>query len=138
MGNQVDKAKEFFWGAVRKLEYRDYDFRDIQAIDKFDQFCQLAAINPSVTLQDGDNLVMRINVDRLDKKMMDYKFGGGYFFEYKASELEELIPIMGKSCQTISYFGIDGHEIEQFVIEKGLRGVDRIVPVGKTLDRFHV
>ena len=68
MGNQVDKAKVFFWGAVRKLVYRDYDFRDIQAIDKFDQFCQLVAINPSVTLQDEDNLVMRINVDRLDKK----------------------------------------------------------------------
>ena len=134
MGYHVDKAKVLFWGAVRKLVYRDYEFRDIQAIDKFDQFCQLAAINPDVILQNEDNLVMRIDVDRLDEKLMDYKFGGGYFFEYKASGFEELIPIMGKNCQTISYFGIDGHEIEQFVIEKGLRGVDRIVPVGKTMD----
>ena len=48
--------------------------------------------------------------------------------------MEDLLPVLGKQSQTISYFGMDGHEIQQFAIDHGVRGVDRVVPVGKTMD----
>ncbi len=133
-GDKVAEAKKKFWGAVEALVKKDYEFHDIQAIDKLDQFCRLAAINKNVHIVDDSNLVMRIDVDKLDTELMDYKLGGGYFFEYEAKELSEIAPIMNKPCQTLSYFGLDGHEIQQFVIEGGFRGGDRVVPVGKTMD----
>ena len=134
MGDHVAKAKEKFWGAVDALVKRDYDFKEIQAIDKLDQFCRLAAVNREVSIEDDSNLVVRIKVDKLDGELMDYKFGGGYFFEYEAEDLAEIAPIMNKPCQTLSYYGMDGHEIQQFVIRNGFRGGDRVVPVGKTMD----
>ncbi len=133
-GSQIPQAKEKFWGAVKQLVKRDYEFKEIQAIDKLDQFCRLAAVNTSVSIVDSDNLVTRINVDELSPELMDYKLGGGYFFEYNASQLDDIIPIIDKPCQTLSYYGIDGHLIQGFVIEHGLRGGDRVVPVGKTMD----
>lgn len=133
-GNQIEKAKKKFWNAVENLVKRDYEFKEIQAIDKLDQFCQLAAVNTNVNIENNSNLVMRINVDSLDADIMNYKFGGGYFFEYVAKELSDIAPIMNKPCQTLSYFGFDGYEIQKFIIEGGFRGGDRVVPVGKTMD----
>lgn len=134
LGSHVEEAKERFWTAVAKLVQRDYEFRDIQAIDKLEQFCRLASENRNITLEDGDNLVMRIKVDKLDAGIMEYKLGGGYFFEYDANDLTDISPILDKACQTVSYFGIDAREIQRFVLDGGFRGCDRIVPVGKTMD----
>lgn len=134
LGDKVEEAKRKFWSAVERLVKQDYEFKEIQAIDKLDQFCQLAAINTDVSLAEQNNLVMRVRVKRLDTDLMNYKLGGGYFFEYDAKELSEIAPIMNKPCQTLSYFGLDGHEIQQFVIKNGFRGGDRVVPVGKTMD----
>ena len=133
-GEHVPEAKRHFWTAIHRLVKKDYEFRDIQAVDKIDQFCRLAANNQHVELVDQDNMVMRIEVELLDSTLMDFKYGGGYFFEYSAEKIDELVPIMGKACQTISYFGMDRKQIQQFVLDKGLRGCDRIVPIGKTLD----
>lgn len=133
-GDKVEEAKEIFWNAVEKLVKRDYEFKEIQAIDKFDQFCQLAAVNTDINIEDNSNLVTRIKVYKLNTDIMNYKFGGGYFFEFEAKELSDIAPIMNKPCQTLSYFGLDGQEIQQFVIDGGFRGGDRVVPIGKTMD----
>ncbi len=133
-GNKIEEAKKRFWRAVEKLVKRDYEFKEIQAIDKLDQFCQLAAINTDINKENESNLVTRVKVSKLDAEIMDYKFGGGYFFEYDAKELDDIAPIMTKPCQTLSYFGLDGHKIQQFVINGGFRGGDRVVPIGKTMD----
>ena len=133
-GNRIEEAKNIFWNAVEKLVKSNYEFKEIQAIDKLDQFCQLAAVNTNVNLENGINLVMRVKVESLDADIMNYKIGGGYFFEYEAKELSEIGPIINKPCQTLSYYGLDGHEIQQFVIDGGFRGGDRVVPIGKTMD----
>ncbi|MDY3242741.1 MAG: hypothetical protein SOX38_02290, partial [Candidatus Limiplasma sp.] len=36
--------------------------------------------------------------------------------------------------QTLSYLGLSPEELSRFVLENGLTGVDRIVPVGHTMD----
>lgn len=133
-GDRIKEAQDKFWNAVSTLARKRYDFKDIFAIDKYNQFCTLSANNPNVNLVGQDNVVMRINVQKLDDELMNYKYGGGYFLEYEAKSMDELIPVIGKSCQTISYYGIDRNKIQHFVMERGLRGCDRIVPVGKTMD----
>lgn len=133
-GAKVEEAKEKFWMAVSQLAIEKYEMKPIQAVDKLEQFCCLAANKDGIHLEDHNNRVMRIAVDTLDADLMNYKLGGGYFFEYTAESMDELIPIMNKPCQTISYFGIEPHSIQHFVITKGVRGCDRVVPVGKTMD----
>ena len=36
--------------------------------------------------------------------------------------------------QTISYHGIPAEDLRNLIIENGINGVDRIVPIGKALD----
>ena len=39
-----------------------------------------------------------------------------------------------KKCQTITYFGFNKKEIENFLFNNNLKGVDRIVPIGSAME----
>ena len=73
-------------------------------------------------------------LNKLDKETMNYKEAGGYFMEYIAKELLEIVPILGKVCQTVAVLGIDSKGVRELLQQYGVRGVDRIVPVGKTME----
>ena len=72
-------------------------------------------------------------MDELTEDVMDYKMGGGYFFEFTASSINDIIPIMGKNCQTVAVLGIDKKDMVDFVMDKGVRGIDRVVDIGDTM-----
>lgn len=132
---EIAKAKDRFWTALHKKVVDQYDLKPVHIIDKWDMFCQIAAKSQDVHLESGnDGWIMRVRVDKLTGDLMDYKLGGGYFYEYDAANLEELYPILGKSCQTIGVFGIEQDTVLEAVRKMGVRGVDRIVPIGKTMD----
>ena len=48
--------------------------------------------------------------------------------------LSDLAPIINDRCQTLTYFGFDVEELRNFVTSNQLRGIDRIVPIGRSLD----
>ena len=131
---KIDKARNEFWSKLEKLVIDDYDMKQIFVIDKYDSFCNLATQYDGVTLVSDNNLVTRVEVDKLSPEIMNYKNGGGYFFEYIAHNLIEVVDMLEKTCQTISYYGINADELKKIVIEYGVRGVDRIVPIGKTME----
>ena len=133
-GRQIEKARKVFWENLEKIVQKRYQMAPILAIDKRMALCTLASRYEGIHLEPSDNVVCRVAVDRLFPELMDYKMGGGYFFEYEMEKLEELIPILGKSCQTISYYGWDSSRIQDMVFQSGVRGVDRIVPLGHTMD----
>jgi hypothetical protein len=58
----------------------------------------------------------------------------GTFFEHDVAILDELSPILDNRIQTITYFGVEPKRIVDLVIQNRMKGVDRIVPVGKALD----
>ena len=41
---------------------------------------------------------------------------------------------MSEKYQTITYFGIDAEELRSKIVANRLRGIDRIVPIGKAMD----
>lgn len=134
LGEDKEKAKERFWGTLEELVGRKYDMKPIQTVDKYDSFCLLAAQREGVTLVSHNNYIDRVKLETLDEDVMKYKNGGGYFFEYDADKLEDMVPILGKTCQTVSYLGISPEEIKDLVYKHGVRGVDRLVPLGKTME----
>ncbi len=133
-GDKIKEAKEIFWKELAVLVKNDYDMKPVQAVDKYNSFCSLAMASQNVSLnKQGNNLIMRIDVGELTPDIMDYKNGGGYFFEYEAKNLSEIVPILTKQCQTISFLGENKEEIKELVFKNGVRGVDRIVPLGETM-----
>ena len=102
-------------------------------MDKLDALCRLAAEHPDVRKVGNANQLIRVLLPKLYPEVMDYKEGGGYFFEYEGKTLMELMPALGKPCQKVAYLGIDPEEIMEFAVQSGVRGVDRVVPLGATM-----
>ena len=42
--------------------------------------------------------------------------------------------IVNRKYQTLSYYGISKEELTKFIIDEKPKGIDRIVPIGKTTD----
>lgn len=134
IGEQAEQAKKQFWEALSVYVHEKYALKPIQAVDKMSLAYELAARYPDIHIKKQDNYLVRVEVNQLQEDMMEYKGNSGYFLEYTAKELKELLPILGKTCQTISYLGIDKKELLELVRENGVKGVDRIVPIGKTME----
>lgn len=133
LGNRVQEAQERFWEALEELVRRDYPMQPIQAVDKYASVCALGMSRPGVRYVPGDTLLVRAELDQLSADVMDYKCGGGCFFEYIAKDLAEIVPVLTKRCQTVAVLGVDREKIRELVFSQGVRGVDRIVPLGGTM-----
>ena len=140
---ESEEAKTRFWNALKKKTDREYTLQPIQAIDKASVFTAFSMKNENIHLYRGgalsssDNKLLVIDVDHLEaddgRTIMDYKMGGGYFFQYTIQSLDELVPILDKKCQTVAVLGIDKMTIVQFLMRTGVRGIDRVVNVGDTM-----
>lgn len=129
----VDKAKKLFWEALNKEVSEKYELQPIQAVDKLSMVTELSMKKTGIHLTRENNKLFIVDVDELTSDVMDYKMSGGYFFQYNAGSLDEIVPIMGKMCQTVAVFGIDKRSVVDFVLQKGVRGIDRVVDIGDTM-----
>lgn len=69
----------------------------------------------------------------MDSRLMEFRDHSGYFYEYDCEDLMELRPFCDDThCQTIGYLG--NKEALLPLIQSGIKGVDRVVPIGKTMD----
>ncbi|MCI9002112.1 MAG: long-chain-fatty-acyl-CoA reductase [Oscillibacter sp.] len=134
LGDAVEKARRRFWEALEGLVRQDYPMKPIQAVDKLSAVCALGMSRPGVRYCPGSSLVVRVELEELTADVMDYKCGGGCFFEYAAKDLREILPILTKRCQTVAVLGVDRKRIREMVFSGGVRGVDRIVSLGGTME----
>ncbi len=132
-GGCVDEARGRFWHYLDEMVKKDYDLKPIQAVDKYLSLCLLSAAGYKAKLVSSDNYVVRAEVDRLTAELMDYKNSGGYFFEYIANDISEVIPVFTKPCQTVTVLGIPPKDVADAVLKSGAKGVDRIVEMGMAM-----
>ena len=133
-GSRIETAKTKFWEEEHSVAENKYSFQPIQGVNKLTE-SYLAAVS-----QDGvkviphkDNLIVRIAVSKITDTLMDYRDNSGYFYEYDCKDINMLKPICNdKRCQTIAYLG-DKESIIP-LLRSGVKGIDRVVPIGKTMD----
>lgn len=134
-GEKLSSARSRFWEAVRAWAAPRYPVEPIIAVDKLTAACRAAIELPGARVEPmPDNLVVRVSVERLTKQVFQHRCAGGFFLEYADESLKALAPIVERRIQTLSYLGFDPAELRGFVTANGLRGIDRIAPVGHTLD----
>lgn len=133
-GNKIAEAKEVFWSAEHDLVERRYAFQSIQGVNKLTSSFLIAVAEPGVKIQKHrDNLIVRVSVPFVTENLMDYKDNSGYFYEYNCSDIMDLALLCNnKRCQTIAYIGDRNTALP--LIRAGVKGIDRIVPIGKTMD----
>ncbi len=133
-GNRISEAKDLFWNIEHEFAERKYTFQSIQAVNKLTKSFLIAVKDPRVKIvEHKDNLIIRVEVPDLNDYLMDFRDNSGYFFEYNCHNIFELAPICNdKRCQTIAYIGDKNTLIP--LIQSGIKGIDRVVPIGKTMD----
>ena len=132
-GTQINKAKPLFWQTLERKVIVEYELTPIQAVNKFVAFSKLAMSHTGVHKVSNSNFVFRVELEDIRDNIMMFKESGGYFFEYNCKDINETMPILNnKACQTIGVFGISTEKIKQLVYSSGVKGVDRIVKIGKT------
>lgn len=133
-GSRIDEAKERFWKAEHELAKEKYAYQSIQGVNKLTKAYMLAVEKPGVKIEEHvDNLIIRISVPDIKEDLMEYSDNSGYFYEYNCKDIMELAPLCNdKRCQTIAYIG--DNTVLLPLLKSGVKGIDRVVPMGKTMD----
>ena len=134
MGNRKEEAKRLFWSELHTLVKEKYQLQPVQAVNKLTSLYLAAAKRGGLQKTDTvDNLIYRVRVEAVSEDLMEYKENSGYFYEYDCQNIEELYPLCNDvHCQTVSYLG--DKELLLPLLEKAPKGIDRVVPMGKTMD----
>lgn len=132
--NKIEKAKEYFWTALQQYVDRKYKLEPILAVDKLSAFYRQAILSDVVKEENKNNNLWRVRLRELSADIPQYRCAGGYFSEYSTTDFNDLASIVTTKYQTLAYFGFSKDELQQFVLNNHIKGIDRIVPIGKTTD----
>ncbi len=130
------QEKERFWRALAVIAEKKYVIEPRNLILKFTEMARITMTGDT----NGIHNIPGSAVSRAKLTMDDEPLSSsltnrfGTFFEHDLGSLNELSPILDSRIQTITYYGLDAKRILNLVRQQGIKGVDRIVPVGKALD----
>lgn len=130
-----NEARNRFWNALSERAKKKYMLQPALGIDKYTHvFEDILDGRPVSAVQRDTNLLYRIELSELKGDLCELRGKGGYFYEYSLDGIDTLAPFITEKFQTVTYYGINPETIRRFVISNNLRGIDRIVPVGKAMD----
>lgn len=136
--DSIAEVRREFWTKLWEIVKKEYVFQDIQGVNKLTKMYLLATeegmnVRKSTLVKEADNRLVCVEVDKMTKNMMDYFDNAGYFLEHVTADILDLPALCDDSrCQTIGYVG--KKEMIMPLVKAGLKGVDRGVPIGKTMD----
>lgn len=132
---EVAQAQEIFWSSLHQIVAEKYELQSVSAVDKLADAFRFAASAEGCSISTvEDNLIVRIRLHELKSGLEDVRSTCGFFYEYGAKRLDEIVPLVNRKFQTLAYFAIDPAALQKFVEDNRLTGIDRIVPIGRTLD----
>lgn len=134
IGNKKEEAKELFWKLEHDLVKKKYQFQSIMGVNKLTSSYLMAVVKKGTRIeQHDDNYIVRVNIPEVESEIMQLKDNSGYFFEYDCDDILEIRNFCNNThCQTIGFLG--EKEAIMPLLTSGIKGVDRIVPIGKTMD----
>lgn len=129
----IARAKDLFWGAVHHYTSTHYaNFQDVMAVDKLTAMYKQAVVMDAHDEGYETNVLRRVELTSLPENIDDFRCAGGYFTEFTAESLDEIVPIIKNKYQTLAYYGFKREVLTDFVLRNRIVGIDRIVPLGET------
>lgn len=129
-------ARIKFWEKLNKyiLSNKPLDIKPIDIINKLNAEC-LLGIDDNVKILKSENpYINRIKISEISKVKTDYHCGAGLFYEYETDDLNYIFTNINKKIQTVSQYGFKKEDIINQIIKSIPNGIDRIVPIGKSLE----
>jgi len=133
-GKEKEAAKADFWDRVHKLVAGKYTLAPVQAVGKLNAMYSVAAQKDVKLQKSEDMFITRLDVGKIDKDLMNYKYNSGFYFEKDIESLNEIADVCDIRCQTLTYFGVNEENFRSFLEDARPIGIDRIVPMGKSMD----
>ncbi|WP_440191814.1 acyl-CoA reductase [Anaerocolumna jejuensis] len=129
----IKTAKKLFWDKAYEVIKKQYQVQPVQCVDKLtEMLLASASINGLHYVPMKDNLIIRIQLEKLDTLIQEYRGHSGFFYEYDTENLLELVTVINEKVQTVSYIG--PKEMLHNLVSFGNKGIDRVTEVGKTMD----
>jgi len=134
-GKQQAKARSKFWNCLYSFAINKYDYPESASIDKFTQLCKNIVDLKNIKSEERfGGIIFTVLLNKLDKNLHHLRGKWGFFYEYFSKNLDEIKNSVNNKYQTLTYFGINKKTLKDFVITNNLNGIDRIVPIGQSLD----
>jgi hypothetical protein len=128
-------AQRIFWTSLEELVTNDYEIPTISVLNKLVNSYRYASTDGASTVSfELENKLVRIEISELKQGIDNFKSDSGLFYEFLARDLNQIFSAVNNKFQTLSYFGIDPSQVLDSIKVMGITGIDRIVPIGQTLD----
>ena len=137
LGNKKDAkiAKERFWKSLLKLIKTRYTISNFAVTDKLHYIDKFIIKNAHIKkIKNYCNLINIIELNKIKNFSHLSRGRWGLFFEIDLKSLNLMSPNINKYYQTLSYYGLDKKFFEEYLDNNNIRGIDRIVPIGRTMD----
>ena len=134
IGKDDQLAREDFWQHIEALVIKKSVILPGIVMNKLTTFFTLASEWPVKLYRMKTNHITRIEISVINAAMSRFRPGGGFFLEYSAKNLEEILPLCGVDCQTIVCYGIPKKQVNNFFDEHPVEGIYRIVDLGRALE----
>ena len=133
--DNLEIVKKRFWEFVFKCALQKYDLASIKVSDKYVLLCKYAMQSELVKkISRYENMLYVMTLMHLPEDFTELRGRFGLFFEYEIWDYCELVNSINNKVQTCVYHGIDKGDIKKLIIDNGLTGIDRVVPMGSALD----
>ena len=117
------------------MQKKKFELQPVLSVEKLTTFYAQAIIFGDIKKEpQRTNDIWRVKNLSVHKDIDLFKCGSGYFNEVTVSSLDELSPVINRKFQTIGYIGFSKEELDNWLKRSKPLGVDRIVPVGRTMD----
>lgn len=133
--NDSKSAREKFWQGVFAVAKDKYKLEDSVVMDKFTKLCMNSIDLDNISsISNITNLIYNIEFSSINQRMEELRGRSGYFFEYSLNSYDEIFRIVNEKYQTVTHFGIDVEKFTKELINSYVKGISRIVPIGKALE----
>ncbi len=135
IGKSIKSIKEKFWNTLYDLVKEKYKFSESASIEKYADLCRYSIDAKDIeNVKKHENLIYRISLKNINDNNHNYRGKWGLFFEHNPKDINQIKKIINEKYQTLTYFGLNKVFLKKFVLENKLKGIDRIVPLGQSLD----
>jgi hypothetical protein len=129
------RASDIFWRKLYQLVEKKYTIQPTDIIEKINRSYEFVATHPNEKIESTvDMKILKIKISKIYSDLGNFKFRNGMFLEHECENLQEIQPMITSKYQTLSYFGFSSSELIDFISTNRLKGVDRVVEIGKTMD----
>ena len=123
-----------FWEKLNSIVDDKYDLNFSASFFKYERSVQdfLDKKNIDIIKSRNSN-IYRVQFKKNSLSLEEMKAKWGYFYETRIKNFDEIFEYTKDSTQTLTYFGFDKIDLNNFFLDRDYRGIDRVVKVGQAL-----